>query len=650
MKNNNLSSTVSSQQWANSVNSSFRSASWLIVFCCFVALYLVVANVLGKIGIGQFAQFAMVLGIPVVTFLVAAIAAPISAYKGFSQFQKVGAILGPIQNGLASASEWMSVLFIVLLLTAFLSDSHDALAIVMGIFLGFALMALLVVPRLPKHASASLAITIVRAIKSKPKENKWFSKFSRMVLAGIVILSILPLLIAQIEIGGEILLLQFPVSRYWAGVFLTAPIMVAILVGGMRALSFANILLFFVIFAALLLPAIWLSYDISSSIIPQLAYGDGALQLILGLEEQLIEEAKSRPQSSAAFANFKQINNFPEFLITMLCASAATAAMPNLYTRMTTTSGASNQSRSMAWILVLVGLVISLIPALATFLQFEIYRNFVGLPLSQLGDGVAWLTKWNNIGVGSLGQQVIICGAPAIDYQTIINACGGDFNYALLPSDINVSPFALVFGVTEITEMPPVFAAFIYTGVLSAAATGIGIAMMVIVNTLTSMFMSSADEYSDDNSGSFAPAPITQNLFASRVIMLFLAAAAIWVCGKYALPSSDMALWTFALVAGAVFPVLILALWWNAFTPLGAALGAITGFLLVVYILINCAIGPDWIVASGDEKMWKLPFSNISIGPLNAAVIGIPLAAIVGILTSLAQKILRPKIQMNEVV
>ncbi len=637
MKNNNLSSTVSSQQWTNSLGSKIGSAAWLIIFGCFVVLYLVVANVLGKIGIGQFAQFTMVLGIPVVIFLVAAIAAPISAYKGFGQFQNVGATLGPIQNGLASASEWLSILFVVTLLTTFLNDSHDGLAIVMGVFLGFAIMALFVVPKLPKRMSASLANTIVRAAEKTSTKITRFSKLSRIALSVIVVLSILPFLLAQIEFASDVLLLQFSISRYWAGFLLTAPVMVAILVGGMRALTFANILLFFVIFTALLFPAIWLSYDISSSIIPQLGYGDSALQLILGLEEQLIEETNSASKSHTAFANFKQIIGFPDFLTTMLCASAATAAMPFLHARMSTTTGTTNQARSMAWVLILVGLVISLIPALAIFLQFEIYRNFVGLPLSQLGEGVAWLTKWNNIGLGNANQQVLICGAPATDYQTIIKACGGDFNYALLPSDIKVSSFALIFGANEITEMPSVFAAFLYTGVLSAAATSIGIAIMVIVNTLTSMLMNAPDEYLEEQPDSFVPAPVTQNLFVSRVFMLVLVTCVIWVCGKYTLPTSDMALWTFALVAGAIFPVLMLALWWKQFTPLGAAIGAITGFLLTVYMLTNFAFGPDWIIASGDERLWMFPLSSIEIDSLNSAVIAIPAAIIVGVLTSLAQ-------------
>ena len=648
MKNNNLSSTVSSQQWTNSLGSKVGSAIWLIIFGCFVVLYLVVANVLGKIGIGQFAQFTMVLGIPVVIFLVAAIAAPISAYKGFGQFQNVGATLGPIQNGLAGASEWLSILFVVTLLTTFLSDTHDGLAILMGVFLGFAIMAILVVPKLPKRMSASLANTIVHASEMTSNKIVQFSKLSRLVLSLIVVLSILPFLLAQIEFGSDVLLLQFSISRNWAAFLLTAPVMLAILVGGMRALTFANILLFFVIFTALLFPAIWLSYDISSSIIPQLGYGDSALQLILGLDEPLIEEANSASKSHTAFANFKQIINFPDFLTTMLCASAATAAMPLLHARMSTTTGTTNQARSMAWMLILFGLVVSLIPVLAIFLQFEIYRNFVGLPLSQLGEGVAWLTKWNNIGLGNANQQVLICGAAATDYQAIIKACGSDFNYALLPSDIKIPSFALIFGVNEITEMPSVFAAFLYTGVLSAAATSIGIAIMVIVNTLTSMLMDAPEEYLEKRSGSFIPAPVTQNLFVSRIFMLVLVTCVIWVCGRYTLPATDMTLWTFALVAGAIFPVLMLALWWKPFTLLGAAIGALAGFLLTVYMLTNFAFGPDWVITNGDEKLWKFPLSSIAIGPLNTAVIAIPVAVITGVLTSLVQKFVHTKTQTNQ--
>jgi cation/acetate symporter len=451
-----------------------------------------------------------------------------------------------------------------------------------------------------------------------------------------VIFCAMGILIAQIAAGSDVLILYFPMPVTWAAIALLAPVVLATLAGGMRSLTIANMLAMWVIGAALLLPAIWLSARITGNPIPQWSYGSGALQPILQLEEQLAQ--LSETQAASGRGNFAEISGGLGFLATILCMMAGTAALPLLYSRITCSTGIATRTRSIGWILVFVALLASIMPAFVIFINFEIYRDVVGLPVNELEDGIDWLMNWASFG---RGNHALVCGSPAYDIQAITAACGNDPDHVLVPSDLHFSPLMTLLGAGTIADMPSVYSAITFAGLLSASATTAGIAMMVIVNTANDELIFPDNFISGKNSTSRMPAPIARRLFVSRLLLIVLCVSGIWLAEIIPAPATDFTLWAFGLAAGAIFPVLVLSIWWKPITTLGGLTGVISGFFVTFYLTVSIEYGPDWIAQNGDESIWLIPLSGEPVRAINAAIIGIPIAVITIIAVSTAEKHIR---------
>ncbi len=594
-------------------------------------------NVLGKIGLGETGMYGLVIAVPVAVFLISAFTtrtlgpgnySTTKSLSGLSQFQYAGGAIGAVHNAMAGAAEWFSVFFIIGLIAALAGTNHDGLAMIIGAFFGFVFVTIAVLPKLAGQIPISFASTICLQIQNTgPGKN-----ILRPIIAIVVILSATVFLVAQIGAGSQLINLYFPLTSPWAEILLITPVLLTILAGGMRGLTLANMMLYFIISAAIILPAVWLSLRITGNPVPQLSYGTGALQPMMELEQQLTQSVSGTANTTFEHGNFVAISGIADFLTTILIMMAGTVALPLLYTRISCISSSATRIRSVAWLFILVAAVLSVMPAFVTFMKFEYYRGLVGLPIEQLGESVDWLMKWAVI---DGGRHALVCGSPAINVQAIITACGNGPSYVLMPNDLQFSSTMTLLASGEIADMPAIFSALIYAGVLSASATTAGIALMVIVNSATSDLIFSRKKQSNDRAVVSTQAPIARRLFISRLILIAAVAIGIWLSLALPVPKTDFSLWAFAIAAGAIFPVLLLAVWWKALTPIGALSGLLVGILISVYLLITLEFGPDWIAQNGDEPIFLL--GGEALKPSNAAIIGMPAAFILAIVVSVIE-------------
>ena len=630
-------------------NSSFGTskpkvnpAILIVIFVAFSLVYLIISNILSTIGLGSKAIFSLTLLLPLGAYLLAIVTTPISGASGqesLEKFRNARGVLGEIVNAMAGCAEWFSLYFVIGFITALSASNHDGMAILSGNFIGMALMAMLILPRLTQNFSpvrpiSSQTSSLPFVISSRTHGVKLAKKLLRTAISLNVVLCALLFLIAQIGAASQVIVLYFPMPFYWAAILLLAPVMVAILAGGFHTISIANMLLVWVIGAAILLPVIWMSANITGNPIPQLSYGNGALQPIMQLEQQLVLDSDYPLSGQFQQGNFTTILDIPDFLATLICMIAGTMALPLLYSRIFAINGVATRMRSMGWMLIIITLLISTLPAFVIFTKFEIYRDLIGLPLSQLEYGVEWLMDWVKF---AGGHHVMICGQPAIDLNAIISACGNNPDHILMPADVQFSPVMTLLGAGDISNMPSIFSAITFAGVLSAGATTAGIALMVIINTASDELISESPKLAKTGGQTSMPMPVFRRLFISRVLLVLIVPISIWASLVVPVPVTDFSLWAINLAAGALFPALIVSIWWNRMTALSALICAIFGLIATFYLMISIEFGPDWIVQSGDETIWKLPFSDISIRTLNAAIAIIPAAIIIIVAISLLE-------------
>ncbi len=615
--------------------------------------YLLIANILGKIGLDQAGLFGMVTIIPVIVFLVTAFGTRISGSWGsqdLALFTRAGGNINAWSNALAGTAEWFSLYLIIGIISALSATNHDASAILTGAFCGFAFMAILIFPKLPQQGP----LTLARIITSRLHYSNFATHLLRFSIAIIVILCAMAFLVGQIKAGSDVIVLYFPMSRTWASILLLAPVVITLLSGGMRSLTIANMLLVWLIGAAILLPVIWLSFHITGNPVPQLSYGNGALQPIMQLEEQLAQISSSDLDNEFELGNFGRFSSFSSFFATVVSMMAGTLALPLLYSRISCSTGVAIRLRSIGWMLILIALLVSTLPAFVVFTKFEIYRDLVGLPVIRLENGMDWLMNWANIDEGKLA---LICGKPAFDLQSIIAACGNDPEYVLMPSDLQINPIVTLLGSSEVTEMPSVFSAVSFAGLLSASATTAGIAMMVVINSASEDLIFSDKKISTAKSDVEAanlnsdplstsqhtsPAtPVARRLFVSRIMLIVLWAGGVWLADVTPLPVTDISLWAFSLAAGTISPVLLLAIWWKPTTAFGALTGILPGFAASIYLMISIEYGSDWIAYNGDELVWLIPFSDQPLKVVNTAILIMPIIIVIAMITSFGDGMIR---------
>ena len=609
----------------------------MIGFIALTAIYLIVANILGKIGLDQSGLYTMGIFVPVGVFLVAGVATRITGTRGLGgidEFRRAAGKIDAVGNAMAGSAEWFSLFFIVGIIAALTSTNHDGISISVGALAGLAFIAIFVLPKLPPQTTISLPDLIT----TKADGFEFGKKLLGPALAIIAIFCALLFLIAQIGAGSHVLLLQFPLSVRWAAGLLLMPVVFTLLASGMRGLTFANILLIWVIAAAILLPVVWLSMRITGNPFAQLSYGDGALQPILELEEQLVSSNLQNSGVGFQQGNFSKLSDFWNFLATVICITAGTAAMPLLYSRIACTTGYASRTRSIGWMLIIAALLLSALPAFVIFMKFEVYRDLVGLSLEQLGSEVDWLMNWAKF---EGGNHALVCGSPATDLQAMILACGNNREHVLMPSDLNFSPLMTLVGAGEISNMPSIYSAISFAGILSACATTAGIAIMVIVNMASEnlIFLGKNSPAGDSHINSHAP--IVRRLFVSRLLVLSLAVVSIWLVQIIPAPVTDFSLWSLGLAASAIFPPLILAIWWKPMTAFGALTGAVAGFGAIAYLTITLEYGSDWIAQNGNEPVWMVPIIDKQLRPMNAAIVVMPIGILLIVLTSAAENLVQ---------
>lgn len=618
-------------------NSSGSGLSlYVLLFLAFSAVYLLIVNILGKIGVGDAGLFAMVIVVPVAILVITGITTRVLSSDNFDpifRYQRAGGAIGPVNNALAGSAEWLSLFFVVGIIASFANTDHDGAALILGTFLGLVFMAIFILPAMSRRSYASIAGEITANTQTSQIGHKAF----RLATAVLAIICALLFLVAQIGAGSHVLIVYFPMPIYWASICLVVPLMITVLAGGLRGLTIANMMLYWVIAAAILLPAIWLSVRITGNPIPQFSYGTGALQPIIQLEEQLINSTSGKLNFGFEQGNFGGFSGLADFLATALCMMAGTAAMPLIYSRIICASGSPARVRTIGWMLVFIAFLISAIPAFIIFMKFEIYRDLVGLRINQLDLGIEWLMSWASL---EGGHHALICGKPALSIQAITAACADNPNHVLMPSDLRFSPLMTLLGAGEIADMPMVYSAIAFAGVLSVSVTTAGIALMVIVNTLDEQFIFARSNATDANNKPTLSAPIARRLFVSRILLIVLVISAIWISQVAPVPVTDYSLWAFALAASAIFPVWMLAIWWKSATNLGLLAGLISGSVATTFSLLTLEYGADWIARSGDEPVWLMPFSGVAIKPLHSGLIGLLLAIIVIIVISLTEQLI----------
>lgn len=196
------------------------------------------------------------------------------------EYYVAGRRVPAVYNGMATGADWMSAASFIGLAGTLYVHGYSGLAFVLGWTGGYCLVALLLAPYLRRFGQFTIPDFL---------GERYGQRWPRIlgVLAAIACSFIY--LVAQIY-GVGLITSRLTGVAFEVGVFLgLGGILVCSFLGGMRAVTWTQVVQYIVMIVAYMLPVVWLSIKQTDFPIPQLIYGQ-QLQQISERERELIQD------------------------------------------------------------------------------------------------------------------------------------------------------------------------------------------------------------------------------------------------------------------------------------------------------------------------------------------------------------------------
>ncbi len=561
---------------------------YAIFASAFIALLLILA-LLEQLGARNLWLSHTMIVVPLFLYLnVAILTRTLDLHEFFSASRRIP----PVFGGLALSVTAIGGVGLFAFTGSLFLIGFDALALAIGWIAGFALAAILFVPYLRKCGAYTLP-------------GFFRLRFDSPLLGAAAGLLLLPpiamLLAAELRIGAFVTSLFASISFDLAVIGGAGMIILTLVLGGLRSLTWTQSVQYLVVLSGLLVPLVVASVQETNLPLPQLTYGglladissdelaqgttpSNPAPLLAGLPGERPEPAtKPFLQAFGAFTR-------SDFILLMLCILAGTAAMPSLLLRAGTATHTLQSRRLMGWGTLFLGLFLVTAPAYAVFTKYLILEQVVGTPLAGfpgwingLRDaGLANFTDGNGDGVISAGELLMSRDGVALSLPIV----------AGLPFILVV--FAATAGI----------AATLGAGAAHAYAAG-----ATISNDLYHGFIHRA-------------ATPGRRLIVARLAMALMAIGAAWYTTVNDFDVLRAAILALSLTGAAFFPALLLSIWWKRTTKWGALAAMLSG--------AGIAATHMYLQTSGIGFLWP------GMNGMLAAVLGVPAGLITGIAVSLA--------------
>ncbi|TRO87920.1 cation acetate symporter [Glycocaulis profundi] len=543
-----------------------------------------------------------------------------------NDFYVAGHDVHPVFNGMATAADWMSAASYLSMAGLIAFSGYDGSVFLMGWTGGFVLLALLLAPYLRKFGKFTVPDFI---------GDRYYSQTARIVAVICALFVSFTYIAGQMR-GTGIAFSNFLGVPIELGVIIGAIIVLFYAVlGGMKGVTYTQVAQYCVLIFAFLVPAIFLSMQITGMAIPQLGFIGTTTEgepLLARLDQTLMD---------LGFAAYTagQKSTIDVFAIT-LALMVGTAGLPHVIIRFFTVPKASDARKSAGWALVFIAALYVTAPAVAVFARANFVETVNESEYSidvRRGEAQAadmgpdatpqWFYNWERTGL--------------LEFTDRNN--DGRIQYHADPEINEVTRLdqdIFVLANPEIGGLPSWVIGLVVAGGLAAAlSTAAGLLMVI----------SSAVSHDLCKKVLFKGLSDGQELLIARLAAVGAVMVAI-LAGIY--PPGFVAAvvaFAFGLAASSFFPAIFLGIFWKRMNKHGAIWGMSTGLLLTGAYIGHFKIGYSsmalgiialilalsaLILHIGTREERKSAFSGFIVGAGVFAVLG--LAGLSGLLPSFA--------------
>ncbi|WP_285655072.1 sodium:solute symporter family protein [Allomuricauda sp. NBRC 101325] len=467
------------------------------------------------------------------------------------EFYVAGGGVSPLANGMATAADWMSAASFISMAGIIAFAGYDGAVYLMGWTGGYVLLALLLAPYLRKFGKFTVPDFI---------GERYYSKTARIVAV------ICALIVSFTYVAGQMRGVGIVFSRFLEVDINTGVIIGMVIVlfyavlGGMKGITYTQVAQYCVLIFAFMVPAIFISFQMTGNPIPQLGMGstlsDGTylLDKLDGLSQEL---------------GFAEYTNGTKSLVDIFAITLAlmvgTAGLPHVIVRFFTVKRVKDARKSAGLALLLIAILYTTAPAVAVFARTNMIETVSNKEYSAMPE---WFKNWEETGL--------------IKYDD--KNGDGKIQYVAAPeiNELTVDRDIMVLANPEIADLPAWVIALVAAGGLAAALSTAAGLLLVISSSVSHDLIKNVFNPELSEKG---------ELWAARIS----AAVAVVIAGYFGINppgfvAAVVAL-AFGLAAASFFPAIILGIFYKKMNSKGAISGMIVGLCLMLYYMLKFKFG-----------------------------------------------------------
>lgn len=506
------------------------------------------------------------------------------------EFYVAGGGVSPLANGMATAADWMSAASFISMAGIISFAGYDGAVYLMGWTGGYVLLALLLAPYLRKFGKFTVPDFI---------GDRYYSKTARSVAVFCALIVSFTYVAGQMR-GVGVVFSRFLEVEINTGVIIGMIIVLFYAVlGGMKGITYTQVAQYCVLIFAFMVPAIFISIQMTGNPIPQLGMGG----TVVGTDTYLLDKLNGL-STELGFAEYTDGSKsmLDVFAIT-LALMVGTAGLPHVIVRFFTVKNVKDARKSAGLALVFIAILYTTAPAIAVFARTNLIetvsnKNYADMP--------QWFKNWEKTGLLMYNDKngdgkiqyvkgdafVVKAGKPQKDQPNAESA-----NELYIDNDI------MVLANPEIAKLPNWVIALVAAGALAAALSTAAGLLLVISAAVSHDLIKKMVNPNISEKG---------ELWTARIS----AAVAVVIAGYFGINppgfvAAVVAL-AFGLAAASFFPAIILGIFNKRMNKEGAVSGMIVGMLLMLYYMAKYKLG--WIGDMPDKSEWWFGISPEGFG------------------------------------
>ena len=471
-----------------------------------------------------------------------------SRVQSTKEFYVAGGGVGAWANGMATAADWMSAASFISMAGIISFAGYDGAVYLMGWTGGYVLLALLLAPYLRKFGKFTVPEFI---------GDRYYSNNARLVAVFCALLVSFTYVAGQMR-GVGIVFSRFLEVDIDTGVIIGMLIVLFYAVlGGMKGITYTQVAQYCVLIFAFMVPAIFISIQMTGNPIPQLGFGS---ELISEPSTYLLDKLDDL-NIELGFNEYTD-NSKPlidVFAIT-LALMVGTAGLPHVIVRFFTVKKVSDARKSAGIALLLIAILYTTAPAVAAFARTNLLETILTKPYSEIPQ---WFKKWENTGLIKFDD---------LNNDGMINYSNDNSNELYVDRDI------MVLANPEIANLPNWVVALVAAGGLAAAlSTAAG--LLLVISASVSHDLIKRVYYPEISEKG--------ELIAARISAFF----AVCIAGYFGINppgfvAAVVAL-AFGLAAASFFPAIVMGIFYKQMNKEGAIAGMLVGISLMVYYMLK---------------------------------------------------------------